>query len=157
MTFRSSRRLVRRRDAGQVADFAEPRATVESLRIPAYELFQGAVHEHFDKQRRVTSTHVVAGLAVGRDRSDDRDHAVLGEEAGHEPEPANLQIAIGFGEAEVRSEGPPDLVAIEYFCGTSSLRESLCQTPGRRGLACARRSCQPYGCSRHARVYFSTV
>ena len=84
-----------------------------------------------------TSTNVMAGGlggaadlgargGVGRDRGDEDEHAVLGEQARDVADAADVGVAVGAREREAGGEERADLVAVEQ----------LDRALGRRG-ACA--------------------
>src|SRR4051812_31900553 len=109
-------RLVWIAHAGEVGDLAPHRLAVEALHVPLYEGVERGVCVDLQERNPFLvgePSHLGPGFGVGRDGGGHDPHAVAGEEAGDEPDAADVRIAILAGEPETLRQMRAHLVTVE--------------------------------------------
>ena len=76
--------------------------------------------------------HLVADLAVGRDRGRDRDDAVAREQIADVADAADVGVAVFLGKAQALGEVGADFVAVEDFDAMTALAQFVGQQIGQR-------------------------
>src|SRR5262249_21835171 len=88
-------------------------------------------------------THLVADLAVGRDRGGDGDDAVPSQELGHVADAADVGVAVLLREAEPLREVRPDLVTVEDLGALAGVAQPAGDLERQRALAGAGEAGEP--------------
>src|SRR5262249_22492332 len=112
---RVGRLLVRRRDTGELVDFARERGRIETLRVAARTLLERRrdVDLHEGRVLLDEGARVAAHLLVRRDRRDDDYRAGAGQTGGDPPDARDVRVAVLFREAEALREMRADDVTVE--------------------------------------------
>src|SRR5690606_10570219 len=103
LEFRLVRSLVRIGYAGELLDLALARQLVETLAVAPLALLQAGRDVHLDEGAVLLDhlAHGAPGCGVGRDRRAERDTAILGDLGRDVADPANVDVAVLLGEAEL--------------------------------------------------------
>jgi len=144
MNFRGKRRFVWAVDASKVFQLAAPGFGVKSFGVASFTLRQGRVYKDFKKLARFKEGAGVVPLStVGADERDDRDQAGVDKQPCDFRSPANIFIAIGFGEAEVLIQAEANFVTIEPIGVASGSVQASFQRVRDCGFACRGKACEP--------------
>ena len=112
----SHRLLVRVVDTGQPGDLTHALAGVETLDVPLRRHLHWGADVHLKVERAVglvRLSDLVADVAERRDRRDQHEHAVAGEQFGDPADPADVDGAVVAGVTAGRGEVRTDGVAVE--------------------------------------------
>ena len=148
---RRERLLVGVGDAGEALDLARARALVEALHVAPLALLDRGAHEHLDEALAHPGARLVARSPVGRDRGDERDHAVAREQVGHEGDAAHVHVAVLAREAEAGAEVLAHVVAVQHLDPVAAVAQLAGGEPADRRLARARQAGQPEADARRRR------
>src|ERR1700737_1366196 len=132
------RRLVRIGDPGKLLDDSRPCFGIQALAVALLTNLQGGgqVHENEASPGLDHLPDLPADGVVRGDRSTDGDAAVLGDLGGDVADPADINVAVLLGEAQLRSTLLANQVAVEGGYGTSAhLQELSEQDVGDGGLS----------------------
>src|SRR5581483_6442052 len=93
-------------DAGELLDDPGPGLGVEALAVAGLAGLERRGHVDEDEPAAFLDhvPHVLAGLVVGGDGGADGDAAVLGDLGGDVADPADVDVAVLLGEAELRRQ-----------------------------------------------------
>jgi hypothetical protein len=106
------RRLVGVRNAGEAFEFAGQRLLVQPLDVAPDQRFQRAIDVNLE-EALVLPAHLVAHLAIGRDRRRDRDHSIAREQLADVPDAPDVGVAVLLGEPQPFGQVGAHLVAVE--------------------------------------------
>src|SRR5699024_3255850 len=91
--------LIRRRDAGELADLAATRLGIQAFAVAAFAFGQWRRHVHQDESGAVAGGHGPRGFTRAverRDRAADRHAAVPRDFGGHPPDAVDIGFAVFF-------------------------------------------------------------
>ncbi len=133
-------------DPCEVLDLAGPRFLVELLRVPLLANFQRRIDEDLDEivaALQCDLAGAAAVRAVGRDESGNNHRAAVGHEVGHFGDAPDVFHAILGGEAEVRVQAVPDIVAVKDVHMDIAVEEFPLERLGDGRFAGAAQTCEP--------------
>ena len=129
--FGLQRFFVRVGHAGEGFDLAGQRLFVEAFHVALDQFVDGAAHEHFEKALMVAA-HLVAHLAIRRNRGGNRNHAVARQQIADVADAPDVDVAIFLGKAEAFGEIGADFVAVEDFDAMSAIAQLSRDEVGKR-------------------------
>ncbi len=109
-------------NAGERFDLAGQRLFVEALDVALDQFVDRASHVHFE-EALVIAPHLVAHVAVGRNRRGDRDHAVARQQMADVADAPDVGVAIFLGKPESLGKIGADFVAVEDFDAMRALAQ----------------------------------
>src|SRR5581483_2024129 len=140
------RRLVRRRDAGELGDLPGAGLRVQALHVAALALLDRTVDEDLDEVARLhDGAHAVAVAPVRRDERRQVDDAGVGEELCDLADAADVLRPVLGREAEVGVQAVADVVAVEDVRAHAAVPERLFDRDRNRRLARPREAGEPHG------------
>ena len=132
------RRLIRRRDTGEVLNLPAKRAGVQTLRITADEHLEGTVDEYFNEKPCVRSPCFRPHCTVRRDDGDDRNCALAGNAIGELPDATHVRVPLLLRETDGARPPRSDLVSVEDVDMMAPAREYLLDSSPERRLSGSR-------------------
>jgi integrase len=133
-------------DAGELLDAAGAGFLVEVFRVARLANMEGGADEDLDEIAAAFDGDLAGATPVepvGGDEGGDDDDAAVGHEFRDFGDAADVFDAVLGGEAEVRVEAVPDVVAVEDVSVDGAVEEFAFELAGEGGFAGARESGEP--------------
>jgi len=137
------RRLVRRRNSGEVGKLAGARAAVKAFGIARLAYVERRVDEYLAEILLVRCANAVAVGAIRRNECADRDHACFSEERRNFAHAANILGAVGRRKTQISVQPLADVVAVQHVALTSFVEERALESDGKGRLPRAGQTGEP--------------